>query len=177
MKKGELYNDLHPETSTKNTGYKNSTTALNTLKIIKYRSLRYQFDVVNAMYNRAKYHRNQTKDMKKAMKIFSRWLKRYKKLREEERRKYKWIDYEIYKGYRKYIEEYKLEGYRDIYEKIRETKGKYYKLQYIKKDDKYDYYSYRINFIKKNRNKIMFKNNKPTKIYIKLLLFCYDNKI
>ena len=34
--------------------------------------------VVNTMYNRAKYHPHQTDNMKEAMKIFSIWLKKHK---------------------------------------------------------------------------------------------------
>ena len=35
----------------------------------------YQKQVVNTMYNRAKYHPKQTNNMREAMKIFSIWLK------------------------------------------------------------------------------------------------------
>lgn len=34
-----------------------------------------QNQIVNTMYNRAKFHANQTKDMKKAMKVFQKWMK------------------------------------------------------------------------------------------------------
>jgi len=70
-----LYEDKHPNTSTKGTGYKDEQKALDTLKIIKKRDLTYQKQVVNTMYNRAKYHPNITENMKKAMKIFRHWLK------------------------------------------------------------------------------------------------------
>ena len=73
-----LYNDDHPETSTKGTGFKDKQKALDTLKIIKNRDLTYQKQIVNTMYNRAKYHPYQTADMKKAMKVFFDWLKKYK---------------------------------------------------------------------------------------------------
>ena len=72
-----LYEDKHPKSSTQGTGYKDKQKALNTLKIIKYRNLTYQKQVVNTMYNRAKYHPYQTKDMKEAMKIFKKWLKKF----------------------------------------------------------------------------------------------------
>ena len=52
--------------------------ALETLEIIKNKDLTYQKQVVNTMYNRAKYHINQTNNMKEAMKIFSIWLKKNK---------------------------------------------------------------------------------------------------
>jgi hypothetical protein len=69
-----LYEDKHPEKSTKGTGFKNKEKAIDTLKIIKDRDLIYQKQVVNTMYNRAKYHPYQTKEMKEAMKIFKVWL-------------------------------------------------------------------------------------------------------
>jgi aromatic ring hydroxylase len=69
-----LYEDKHPETSTKGTGFKDKEKALDTLKIIKKRDLVYQKQVVNTMYNRAKYHPHQTKEMRDAMKIFKDWL-------------------------------------------------------------------------------------------------------
>ena len=72
-----LYLDEHPDKSLKNTGYKDKETALNTINLIKKRSKKYQFDVINTMYNRAKYHPYQTKDMKEAMKIFKQWLKKF----------------------------------------------------------------------------------------------------
>jgi hypothetical protein len=73
-----LYEDKHPETSTKGTGFKNKQKALDTLEIIKKRDLVYQKQVVTTMYNRAKYHPHQTPDMKEAMKVFNDWLKNNK---------------------------------------------------------------------------------------------------
>ena len=72
------YEDNHPKSSTKGTGFKNKMKALETLEIIKNKDLTYQKQVVNTMYNRAKYHINQTNNMKEAMKIFSIWLKKNK---------------------------------------------------------------------------------------------------
>ncbi len=78
MKKGNtsLYSDDHPTTSTKGTGFKNKQKALDTLKIIKDRDIIYQKQVVNTMYNRAKYHPYQTKEMREAMKVFKKWLQK-----------------------------------------------------------------------------------------------------
>ena len=73
-----LYEDKHPESSTKGTGYKDKQKALDTLKIIKGRDIIYMKQVVNTMYNRAKHHPHQTKNMKQAMKVFSDWLKKNK---------------------------------------------------------------------------------------------------
>ena len=69
-----LYEDNHPKTSIKGTGFKDKQKALETLKIIKNKDLIYQKQVVNTMYNRAKYHPHQTINMKEAMKIFKEWL-------------------------------------------------------------------------------------------------------
>jgi len=71
-----LYEDKHPQTSTKGTGFKDKQKALDTLKIIKNRDMKYQKQVVTTMYNRAKFHPNQTTEMKDAMKIFNDWLKK-----------------------------------------------------------------------------------------------------
>jgi len=73
-----LYEDNHPEKSTKGTGFKDKQKALDTLKIIKGRDMTYQKLVVLTMYNRAKYHPNQTPAMKEAMKVFNKWLKQHK---------------------------------------------------------------------------------------------------
>ena len=69
-----LYADDHPETSTKGTGFKDKQKAIDTLEIIKDRDLKYQKQVVLTMYNRAKHHPHQTKEMRDAMKIFKDWL-------------------------------------------------------------------------------------------------------
>lgn len=73
-----LYEDKHPNTSTKGTGFKDKQKALDTLNIIKNRDLIYQKQVVNTMYNRAKFHPKQTENMREAMKVFSVWLKENK---------------------------------------------------------------------------------------------------
>jgi aromatic ring hydroxylase len=73
-----LYEDKHPESSTKGTGFKDKQKAIDTLEIIKKRDLTYQKQVVNTMYNRAKHHPHQTENMKEAMKIFDAWLKKNK---------------------------------------------------------------------------------------------------
>ena len=72
-----LYEDKHPKTSLKGTGYANKKKAIQTLLLIKDYDLTYQKQVVLTMYNRAKYHRFQTKDMLDAMKIYKIWMKLY----------------------------------------------------------------------------------------------------
>jgi hypothetical protein len=71
-----LYEDKHPESSLKNTGYKNKQKALDTLNIIKNKNIIYQKQIVNTMYNRAKYHPHQTEAMKEAMIVFEKWLQK-----------------------------------------------------------------------------------------------------
>jgi len=56
--------------------HKNMQKTLDTLKIIKDRDLTYQKQVVNTMYNRAKYHPHQTETMREAMKVFEKWLQK-----------------------------------------------------------------------------------------------------
>jgi hypothetical protein len=73
-----LYRDEHPETSTKGTGFKNKEKALETLEIIKNFDIIKQKQIILTMYYRAYYHPNITKDIKKAMNIFKKWLIRNK---------------------------------------------------------------------------------------------------
>ena len=70
-----LYEDYNPKTTIKNLGFKNKEKALYTINKIKDKKLTYQKNVINTMYNRAKYHPNRTKDMEAAMKVFKKWLK------------------------------------------------------------------------------------------------------
>ena len=70
-----LYEDKHPETSLKGTGYVNKEKALKTLSLIKDFDIKYQIQVVLTMYNRAKFHKYQTDGMLDAMKVYKKWLK------------------------------------------------------------------------------------------------------
>jgi hypothetical protein len=78
IKSIELYTNAHPKSTIKGTGYKNKKIALNTLRLIKDQPLKKQFLIINVLYQRAKYHKNQTNDMVEAMNIFEKWLKKYK---------------------------------------------------------------------------------------------------
>ena len=69
-----LYNNCKKKPKTI-TGYGSKEKALQTLKNIKKFDKTYQKQIVNTMYNRAKYHRYQTKGMRDAMKIYKKWLK------------------------------------------------------------------------------------------------------
>ena len=81
IKSVELYTNAHPKTTVKGTGYKDKKTALKTLNLIKNKSIQYQILVVNVLYQRAKYHKNQTKNMIEAMIIFEKWLKQHKNMK------------------------------------------------------------------------------------------------
>jgi len=81
IKSIELYTNAHPKTTIKGTGYKNKKTSLHTLELIKDKPLKKQFLIINVLYQRAKYHKNQTKDMVQAMNIFEKWLKKYKTMK------------------------------------------------------------------------------------------------
>jgi hypothetical protein len=73
-----LYEDKHPKTSLKGTGFANKEKALSTLELIKDYNLTYQKQVVLTMYNRAKFHPHQTENMLEAMKVYRKWLKSHK---------------------------------------------------------------------------------------------------
>jgi hypothetical protein len=69
-----LYSSGKSKPRTK-TGYGDAKRARETLRNIKKFDKAYQMQVVNTMYNRAKYHANQTSDMREAMKVFKKWLR------------------------------------------------------------------------------------------------------
>jgi hypothetical protein len=179
MSDSKLYADDHPKTSLQGTGFKDAITATKTLKLIRKRSSKYQYDVVNTMYNRAKYHPHQTSDMKEAMKIYKKWLLEYKNKKEVV---YDFLPVSVVSKYSNDKENIFL----SIYKKV----VKPYKLQYIPiikdRPDGYDYYSYRIKIIEENLKKIKklnmplyihtTKNNviQPSKIHIKLILLAYS---
>ena len=76
-----LFSDHNPKTTTYGLGFKDKKKALYTLKAIKNRNLRYQVNVVATMLGRAKKHPYKTKKMNDAIKVFSLWMKNYKKNR------------------------------------------------------------------------------------------------
>lgn len=71
-----LYSDNNPNTTIKGFGYKDKKTAIATIKKVEKtkRGKLYKWQVINTMYNRAKYHKHRTKDMEEAMKVFKKWL-------------------------------------------------------------------------------------------------------
>lgn len=125
-------------------------------------SLKYQFDVINTMYFRAKYHPYRNKEMEEAMIIFKLWLNKYSKLKLYEDKTYPFLS-DIYTKFLK------------IYKKVN---GKPHKLQYITiKSTNYDYWSYRIYFINKilkKKFKLYTKQNIPTRLHLLLILYAYS---
>ena len=85
IKSIELYTNAHPKSTVKGTGYKNKETAEKTLLLIQKKTKKYQFLIINILYQRAKYHKHQTQGMKDAMKVFRKWLNHYQK--EKNRKK------------------------------------------------------------------------------------------
>ena len=79
IKSIELYTNAHPKSTVHGTGYKNKETAEKTLLLIQKKTKKYQFLIINVLYQRAKYHKHQTKGMKDAMKVFGKWLNQYDK--------------------------------------------------------------------------------------------------
>ena len=58
----------------KGIGYDSVRTANKTIESITNRSKSEQKEIVETMYNRAKYHKSQTSGMRKAMEVFDEWL-------------------------------------------------------------------------------------------------------
>jgi hypothetical protein len=193
-----LYADDHPNTSTKGTGFKDKETAFKTIKLINKRCLKYQFDVINTMYNRAKYHPHQTNEMKEAMNVFKEWLEDYKNKKDKEPQ-YDFLPLSIIKKYEKIAEEYGVsevargikpskktdEGFLEVYKRVKNP----YKLQYIlTKENNYigqDYCSFRNTFIKSRLGQIkaaktplFYSSGKykglPTKQHIILIMYAYS---
>ncbi len=194
-KSKDLYTDLHPQTTIQGTGFVNEEAAEKTLELIKNRSIRYQFDVINTMYNRAKYHPNQTSEMRDAMKIYRKWINQYDKLKKKENKTYPFLSLDVIKSYEKLAEKYKVsEVARGLVKGIKTDQGFLKvlksvthpnKLQYIpvkKTNPKgQDYWSYRISFIKSRLGQMKAANTPlfytegkykdlPTKQHVILIL-------
>ena len=162
----ELYTDRNPESTIKNTGYKNKEIALKTIELIKSRSILYQKTVIITMRYRAYYHRSKTPDMNKAIKVFDRWLKKnknkpikypYKKLKDIKFDKTIKIPKKVLSFYNEY----------------KKTKGNSYKLAFrILKSNKYDYDILREKLIDQY---LKLSNSSRNKKILELL--AYDKKI
>jgi hypothetical protein len=60
--------------------YGTKTKARQTIKYLRTRSYQEQIRGAQAMYHRAKYHKNQTSDMREAMKVYAAFLKTIRKI-------------------------------------------------------------------------------------------------
>ena len=74
-----LFSDYNPKTNTYGLCFKDKEKAFHTVKAIKNRDLKYQVNVIATMLGRAKKHPYKTKNMNEAIKVFSLWMKNYKK--------------------------------------------------------------------------------------------------
>ena len=198
-KSKDLYTDLNPKTTIHGTGFKDIETAIRTIQLIQHRSLRYQFDVINTMYQRAKYHPNLTPEMKQAMKIFAKWIKEYKDNKEKEDKLYPFLPIDVIKSYEKLADIYKVsevarglkKGTKTDQGFLKILKGVSHpnKLQYIpikiKNPQGQDYWSYRISFInsrlgqmKKAKTPLFYTEGRfaglPTKQHLILILHGYS---
>ena len=71
-----LYSDYNKDTSIKNLGFKNKEKALYTINKIKYKTKLYKINLINTMIGRASHHQYKTQDMKMAIKIFKKFIKK-----------------------------------------------------------------------------------------------------
>ena len=69
-----LYANYNPNTTVKGYGYGSEEKALTTIKMLEGKNKTYQKRVITTMYYRAKHHKNKTKGMKDAEKIYKKWL-------------------------------------------------------------------------------------------------------
>ena len=76
-----LFSDYNPKTTTHGLGFKDKDKALYTIRKIRNRNKKYQINVIATMLGRAKKHPYKTEQMKEAIKVFSVWMKNYKKLK------------------------------------------------------------------------------------------------
>lgn len=72
-----LYSDYNPKCSQKTFGFKNREKALDTLKQLKKKPIKYQLQVITTMLGRAKYHPHKNLEMSKAISVFEDWLREY----------------------------------------------------------------------------------------------------
>jgi hypothetical protein len=75
-----LFNDNPPNKKRRlRLGYGNANRARKSIKLLKKQPFQYQVLAGHTLYSRAKYHKHQTKGMKNAMKIYSRFIKTLKR--------------------------------------------------------------------------------------------------
>jgi hypothetical protein len=171
-----LYTDDNPKNTIPGTGFKDEATVRKTFKLIEKRSPIYQFSVINTMFNRAKYHPNQTDDIKKAMRLLNKWLKEYSY------KSYPYLPLNIINKYEKLADEYNIsrvargldkatktdEGFLVVYRRIKGNPSKMpYQLIHKNKPMGLDWDKSRYNFINSRLGQIK---------HAKLSLFNKDGK-
>ena len=187
-----LYADYNKKTTQKNLGYGNKEKALYTIKKIKNKDIGYQRRTIITLYNRAKFHKNQTKDMKDAMRIFKKWIDNNSQI-------YKFLNRRIVKKYLKLADEYKVsevsrgvkkaktsdKGFTEIFLSLKNN-NKLKQLPVLKSNPNgLMWYKKRNNFIKAKINQIRKMKLKyfhtsgkykglPTKIHIVLIMWAYS---
>lgn len=187
--------DLYSSTDSNNilngTGYKNERVALHTIKLISKRSIVYQKSVINTMYNRAKYHKNRTKDMDNAMKVYKKWLD----VNKDKMIKYEYLDLDLVKQYEKLAEKYDIshvarglkkptkteKGFLVMYKKYGKSKLPFMPV-FKNRPDGMDYDSYREKFINSRMGQMKHANIKlyddvtglPTKQHVILIMHAYS---
>jgi hypothetical protein len=192
----DLYSINNPKYTLKNTGFKNEDIAKKTINIIKNRSILYQKTLINNLLYRAKNHPNKTEDMKKAINIFSIWLKKNK----TKKRKYEYLDLDIIKKYEKLADIYNIsnvsrglekstrsdDGFLVTYKKVKGNKNKLSFIPIFKnKPEGLDYDSFRERFLnarlgqmKKSKDDFFYKDGKykglPTKQHLVLIMNAYS---
>ena len=195
----DLYSDNNPKDTIKNLGYKNEEKAKYTINAVKNYSKKYQFQVINTMYNRAKFHKNKTENMEKAMVIFKKWLDNYKNMKDEnDNDNFEFLDLDIINKYEKLADEYKVSlvtrglkesstsdtGFLVVYRKIGGKKNKN-KLKDIPvkkvKPNGVDWYRKRDVQIKakmaqinKQNLNLFDDNNQPTRIHLNLIMWAFS---
>ena len=137
IKSIELYTNAHPKSTVKGTGYKDKKTALKTLNLIKNKPIKKQFLIINVLYQRAKYHKNQTKNMVEAMNIFEKWLHSYKNMKGGSKKKLPYLPLSLVNSYEKLADYYNVsrkarglekpstsnEGFLVVYRKVKGNKN------------------------------------------------------
>ena len=196
----ELYTDAHPKSTVKGVGYKDKTIALKTLELIKNKPIIEQFLIINVLYQRAKYHKSQTKNMRDSMKIFKKWLNNYKIMKGVALKKLPYLSLSLVNSYEKLADYYNVsrkarglekpstsdEGFLVIYRKVKGN-GKLMKTIPCRKDKKNG-----VNWERKREVELLGKLGQakkmkldffhktgplkglPTKIHINMIMWAYS---
>lgn len=195
-----LYNDLNPEYTIRGTGFKDKAVAIKTIKLVSERSALYQFQTINTLYNRARFHPHKTSDIEEAIEVFRKWLREeYPKLRKQEKQ-YVYLPLDMINKFESLAEEYGIsrvarglekstksdQGFLVVYRKV---KGQAHKLIYVpakkSQPQKNDWNKLREKFINARLGQMKAKKTKwfytagkykglPTKQHLVLIMNGYS---